>query len=58
MWGGFQSQENALTEQPTKFLAILKSKQASRPADFMAGFTIMIKEGDKPNSKKSGYKQV
>lgn len=42
----------SLTKQPTQFVAILKSKQAPRPAGFMVGSTLMSKEGSEPTSKK------
>lgn len=52
MWGGFQCEEKSLTKQPTKLLAILKSKQDPGLDDFMVGSTCVSEEGDKSNSRK------
>lgn len=41
-----------IIKQPSKLLAILKSKQDPRLGDFMVGPTCVSKEGDKPNSRK------
>lgn len=51
MWDGL-SVPRKIIKQPSKPLAILKSKQEPRLGDFMVGSSCVPKEGDKPNSRK------